>query len=141
MNLICTASRLRVYPLFHEDVFKDIARIPKLNRGDIREGSVCKISTNGHSRYLIVRGLEDVLSGGIMLDAITREGLGNLQEGISYEFTIKETGIWGQIMWACTVADRGPRISAWIGVISLALGVLGLILGGVGLWISEHPPH
>lgn len=136
-----TTSKLRVYPLFHEDVFKDIARLPRQNRAGIREGSVCKISVNGHTRYLIVRGLEDQFSGGIMLDAITREAMGDLQEGMSYDFTIKETGTWGQIKWACTVADRGPRISAWIGVISLALGILGLILGGVGLWIAEHPPQ
>jgi hypothetical protein len=133
--------KLRVYPLWREDVFKDIVRIPKQDRGGIREGSICTISTNGHTKQLIVRGLEETLNGGIMLDKITRDAMGNLQEGISYDFTIKQTGIWGHIKWACTVADRGARISAWIGVISVGLGVLGLLLGGVGLWIAEHPSH
>ena len=132
-------GKLRVYPLFREDVFKDIARIPKQNRRSIREGSVCKISANGHTKQLIVRGLEESLGGGIMLDAITREAMGNLQEGMSYDFTIRETGIWGQVNWACRVADRGARISAWIGVISIALGIVGVLLGILGLWISEHP--
>ena len=133
--------KLRVYPLFGEDVFKDIARIPKQDRGGIREGSVCTISTNGHTKQLIVRGLEETLSGGIMLDEITRGAMGNLQEGLSYDFMVQETGVWGQIKWACTVADRGARISAWIGVISIFLGILGLVLGGIGLWIAENPPH
>lgn len=133
--------KLRVYPLFREDVFKDIVRIPAQDRGGIREGSVCTISVNGRSKPLIVRGLEVQLSPGIMLDEITREAMGDLQQGVSYDFTIKETGIWGQIRWACTVADRGARISAWVGVISLVLGIVGAVMGGVGLWIAEHPPH
>jgi len=133
--------KLRVYPIFREDVFKDIARIPKQDRGGIREGSVCAISANGHTKQLIVRGLEETLSGGIMLDEITREAMGNLQDGISYDFTIKETGTWGQIIWACTVADQGARIAAWVGVISIVLGILGAVLGGISLWIAEHPPN
>jgi hypothetical protein len=133
--------KLRVYPLWRDDVFKDIARIPKEDRGGIREGSVCTISVNGRAKQLIVRGLEKQLDGGIMLDEITREGMGQLQEGITYNFTIRETGIWGQVKWACTVADRGPRISAWIGVISIGLGVIGVVLGGIGLWIAEHSVH
>jgi hypothetical protein len=134
-------SKLRVYPLWREDVFKDIARIPEQNRGGIGEGSVCKISANGRTKHLIVRGLEEPLSGGIMLDEITRKAMGNLQEGLSYDFAIKEAGIWGHIKWACTVSDRESRISAWIGIISLALGLLGAVLGGISLWIAERPPH
>jgi hypothetical protein len=131
--------RLRVYPLWREDVFKDIPRIPMKDRGEIGEGSVCTVSANGYKKQLIIRGLEEQLNGGIMLDEITRGTMGKLQEGVSYDVSIKETGIWGQIKWACTVADRGARISAWIGVVSIALGILGAVLGAVGLWISEHP--
>jgi hypothetical protein len=127
--------------MWREDVFKDILRIPAKDRGGIREGSVCTIQANGRKKKLIVRGLEEQLNGGVMLDEITREALGNLQEGISYEFTITQTGILGQIAWACTVAERGARISAWIGVISVALGLIGAVLGAIGLWISEHPPR
>jgi len=134
-------GQLRVYPLWREDVFKDIARIPQQDRGSITEGSVCAISVNGRTKQLVVRGLGEELNGGIMLDEITRKALGNLQEGLSYDFMIKQTGIWGHTKWACTVSDRGARISAWIGVISIALGVLGAVLGGVGLWIAMHPPH
>ncbi len=134
-------GKFRVYPLWREDVFKDIARIPEQDRGGIREGSICAISVNGHTKHLIVRGLEDTLSGGIMLDEITRKAMGGIHEGMSYEFEIKEAGIWGHIKWACAVADRGSRISAWVGIISLALGLLGAVLGGVGLWIALNPPH
>ena len=96
---------------------------------------------NDRTKHLIVRGLVDTLPGGIMLDEITRKAMGDLQEGITYDFQIKEAGIWGHIKWACTVADRGSRISAWVGIISLSLGFLGAVLGGVGLWIALHPPH
>lgn len=133
-------GKFRVYPLWREDVFKDVARIPEQDRGGIREGSVCVVCANGRMKYLIVRGLEETLSGGIMLDEITRKAMG-LQEGMSYEFSVKEAGILGQIRWACMVSDRGYRISAWVGVISLALGALGAVLGFIGLWIAMHPPH
>ena len=126
--------------MWREDVFKDIARIPERDRGGIAEGSVCAISVNGHTKHLIVRGLEETLPGGIMLDEITRKAMGNLQEGISYDFAIQDAGIWGHLKWACTVADRESRISAWIGIISLLLGLLGAVLGGIGLWIALHPP-
>ena len=129
----------RIYPLWREDVFKDIARIPEQDRGGIREGSICSITVNGHTKWVIVRGLEETLNDGIMLDEITRKALGNLQEGIHYDFKIKEAGICGQIKWACTVADRGARISAWIGIISILLGFLGAVLGGISLWITEFP--
>lgn len=86
------------------------ARIPEADRDGIQEGSVCTISVNGRNKQIIVRGLEEQLNGGIMLDEITRKALG-LQEGIGYDFEITEAGVWGQIRWACTVADRGPRIS------------------------------
>ena len=134
-------KKLRVYPLWKEDVFKDIARLPEQDREGIREGSICAVSINGHTKRLIVRGLEEQLNGGIMLDAITRKALGGLQEGMSYEFTIKQAGVLGQIRWACTVADRGARISAWIGLLSLTLGILGVFLGVISVWLAEFPPR
>jgi hypothetical protein len=126
----------RVYPMWHEDVFKDIVRLPEQARGGIREGSICTVSVNGHTRQLVVRGLEEALSGGIMLDEITRKTMGDLQEGMSYNFSIKEAGIFGHLRWACCVSDRGYRISAWVGIISLGLGLLGAALGGLSLYIA-----
>ena len=125
-------GKLRVYPMWREDVFKDIVRIPEQDRGGIREGSICTISVNGHTKHLIVRGLEEAHLGGIMLDEITRKTMGNLQKGISYDFAIKDVGIWGHIKWACTVADRQSRISAWIGIISVLLGSAGAVLAARG---------
>jgi hypothetical protein len=133
-------TKLKLYPLFREDVFKDIARVGELDRGGIREGSVCRVIANGHTKQLIVRGLEG-LPGVIMFDEITRESMGKMQTGFSYDFSIEESGPIGQIVWACTVSDRGARISAWIGIVSVVLGILGAVLGGIGLWIAEHPPH
>lgn len=82
--------KLRVYPAWREDVFRDITRISEQDRGGIREGSICTIFANGHGKRLIVRGLDETLGCGIMLDEITRRALGNLEPGISYDFTIQE---------------------------------------------------
>ena len=90
-------GKFRVYPLWREDVFKDIARIAEPDRGGIREGSICTVSVNDHTKHLIVRGLLDALPGGIMLDEITRKAMGDLQEGITYDFQIKRSRIWGHI--------------------------------------------
>jgi hypothetical protein len=68
-----------------------------------------------------------------MLDEITRESMGKMQTGFSYDFSIEESGPVGQLYWACTVSDSGSRISAWIGVISMFLGLLGAVLGLIGL--------
>jgi hypothetical protein len=127
--------RLRVYPHWKEDVFKDIARIPQQDRGEIREGSVCTVTVNGLTKHLLIRGLEQQLNGGIMLDEITRNTL-QVQEGMPYDFTIKQGGWYQQLKWACTLADAGPRISAWLAVISVILGIVGLVLGLFGIVIS-----
>ena len=135
-----SAAILERCDICHSIKHRDVPLVPEQGRGGIAEGSICTISANGHTKHLIVRGLVDTLPGGIMLDEITRKALGGLQEGIGYDFDIREAGTWGHIRWACTVADRGSRISAWIGIISLALGLLGAVLGAVGLWIALHPP-
>jgi len=132
---------LKLYPLFREDVFKDVARIGRSDRGSIREGSVCKVTANGYTKQLIVRGLEETLAGGIMLDEITRDSMGKMQTGFAYDFVIKESNFIEQIWWACTVSDRGSRISAWIGVWSLFLGIIGAALGIISIWIATHPPR
>ena len=127
--------KLKVDKLWREDIFKDIARIHKEDRGDIHEGRVCVIIANGHTKRLIVRGIEGTHSGGIKLDEVTREAM-RIENGISYDFSIKEVGIIGNIRWACNVADGGVRISAWIGIVSVLLGIAGILLGGIGVWIA-----
>jgi hypothetical protein len=122
--------------MWREDVFRDIVRIGPSDRGAIREGSICSVTVNGKTGQFIIRGLEDNLAGGIMLDEFTRQRLGGLQEGLAYDFVIRESGVFQQVWWACNVADRGARISAWIGIISVGLGVLGALLGLAGLYIS-----
>jgi len=74
-------GKLKVYPIWREDVFKEIARIPQQDRGGIGEGCICAISANGHTKHLIVRGLEQQLAGGIMLDEMTRKAMGDLLTG------------------------------------------------------------
>jgi len=132
-----TKCNLTVRKAWKDEIFRDLARIAQRDRGGIPEGSICKISTGDITKLLMVRGL-DGESRVIRIDEVTRNAMG-IQDGVSYSFSIKSAGLWGHIWWACTVADSGARISAWIGVISVSLGLLGVLLGALGVWIAEHP--
>jgi hypothetical protein len=132
-----TERELRVYPMLEDDVYKDMARIPEQHRKPIKEGSICKVSFGDHTKYLIVRGAPEQLGNGIMLDELTRNAL-EVQSGMTYTFRIKHAGPFEQIKWACTLADAGPRIAAWLAVVSVILGIVGLGLGILGIVISVH---
>lgn len=107
----------------------------KLRVYPMREEDVCVVSVRNRTKHLIVRGAVEQLNGGIMLDEITRKAL-EVEQGMTFDFRIEHAGVFQQIRWACTLADAGPRIAAWLAVISIALGIAGLILGAIGLLIS-----
>ena len=114
-----------------KDVYKDIARIHESKRGGVREGSICKLKVNGRCRSFVVRGLEDVDRDCIRLDELGRKALGLEQEqGSNQLFEICPVSPLGMAVWACSVAEPGARIAAWLAVWSLVLA-----LGGAGLAI------
>lgn len=126
--------KLTVKSALEGDVFKDIVRIHQDNRGSIKAGRVCKISVkNGKEKLFIVRGLPVNQNDKILMDDLSREALG-VELGKEYEFEVQETGFWGKIWWACSVADPIPRIAAQLGVLSVVLGALGVILGAISFF-------
>jgi hypothetical protein len=123
--------KLKVGSARNEDVYKDIARINRHDRGGIRAGQICKVSVGQASRYFIVRGLPD--RGQILLDDLSRDAL-NVKQGTEYDFSVTATNVFGRIRWACDVADPGPRIAAWLGVLSLVLAAIGIFLALFSIW-------
>jgi hypothetical protein len=130
-------SKLIVKAMSHEDVWKDIARIPKEYRitvdgGEIGNAEICKVSvkTTSSSRpihkLLMIRASSEV--GAVMqLDSPTRVEM-NLREGTEYEVELRRVGWLGYCKWACKMVDPAYRIPVQISVLSLLLGFIGLVL-------------
>lgn len=123
-----------------EDVYRDIARVPEVHRKDrkgkmIEEGNVCRLTCEGRSTYVLLRGKGDEAEGAIWLDERTRNRLG-ITAGSQRGFEFCPAGIWGQTCWAWSASDPSYRVSARLAVLSLALGVAGLLLGLLSIWLS-----
>ena len=125
--------RLTVKSARDEDVYKDIARINKNDRGALPSGRIYMLSVNGRAKYFIVRGVSNEQPGTILLDDISREVL-NVRLGQAYDFLIERAGPIGQVRWACAVADPAGRIAAVLGVWSMVLSVVGVVLGIWAVW-------
>jgi hypothetical protein len=117
-----------------DDVYRDIARVCEEDRGNIREGTICRIQDldTGRSALFAIRGMPQTLNGHIMLDEFGRNRLG-IGEQASHNFSFQKVGPLGAIKWACSAADPGARIAAWIGLWSLVLGIAGIAIGIVAL--------
>jgi hypothetical protein len=123
-------AELEVDEPFDSDKYKDIARIHYIHRGtpEIKAGRVVKICVNRESRFFALYGLEDDNKGKILLDLQNRRRLG-VELRKKYLFTIRTTGPWEKLRWACEGTDPAPRIAAWIAVWSAILGIVGILLG------------
>jgi hypothetical protein len=125
---------LRVIKADRNDVYRDIARVHHDDRGNIAEGRICKVSVNGRTRLLAVRGVPDEVKGCIRLDDATRFTLG-IVSGTVYAFEFSTIAPYQAIVWACKASEPGARIAAWIAVWSVILAVLFGIAGLlIGLW-------
>ena len=122
-----SAIKLTVLDARKDDVFRDIVRVNEAKRGYIVEGSVCLVAVNGKSKRLVVRGLPLENDNYIRLDEISRNTLG-VGDNSTHHFTITKVGWLGQIAWACSAADAGARIAAWIALWSFGVGIVGIIL-------------
>ena len=70
------AHTLTVRNIPVEDAWKDIVRIKRVHRTDYRgkhvpRGSLCRVEVNGHSKWVVVRGLEPDVPD-IEMDLTTR---------------------------------------------------------------------
>ena len=123
-----------------EDTYKDVARIPWRHRLDkhgtsIQEGRICKVSVNGRSKLLSLRGMIKTNEEVVFIDGATRDVLG-VKVSTNYDFKFKEVRLWGQFLWAWRASDPIYRIAAQLGLISVILGIAGLLLGLIGVYLA-----
>lgn len=119
--------RLEVHEGLKEDVYRDRVRIPAEHRDTVREGRVCKVSTNGHSILTEVRGIQSEQRPIIRMDEVTRGSLG-LAFLETYAFEIREASWPEQFRWAWNSSDSASRIAARLGLVGVILGLLGLLV-------------
>lgn len=132
-------AELRVVRADHQDVYRDIARIPEQFRQAVDgqtlpEGEVCKITVQGARRtaFLILRGKEDSQDPFVWLDERTRNRLG-LSPGDTVRLEMRTVWLWGQWRWAWSSSDPAYRVSARLALLSVVLGVVGVLLGIVSM--------
>ena len=132
--------KLKITHIDSEDVYKDMARIPKSYRHDYRgalipEGRVCKVIVNQKELLLSLRGSNQYSDAVICIDEKTRNDL-ELTIGTEADFNFRKVGWWGQFLWAWRASDPIYRIAARVALVSLILGAVGLLLGVVGIYIA-----
>lgn len=129
--------RLYVMPIDLEDVYKDIVRIPDKYRGNIPEGKICKLSVNGRTKLVQVRGLANAPGAIICLDELTRNQL-NLDLDSEYDFQINSEGFFKEVRWMWYAADPAYRIAARLGIWSVIVSILGVVFGVVAYFLSKQ---
>jgi hypothetical protein len=118
-----------------DDVYKDIARIGRDDRGKFRTGRPYRFSVNGRSVPLVLRGVGAQNRGAILIDEATRSRLG-VQYGKPYEFQVRELGFFAELWWGWGSSDPTVRSMSRVAVISLGLGTLSVILGLLGIVLA-----
>ena len=119
-----------------KDSWKDIVRIPEPYRttvhGDhIGRGTICKLTVNDKSKYVIVRGSKRKART-INMDLNLRLFL-KVKEANLYDFELRKASWFQCLLFAWSASDPIYRVPAQLSLISLALGLLGLFLGVVPL--------
>ena len=122
------------------DVYRDIVRIPERHRRDsqgrlVREGTIVKlVVSDGASRIVWLRGMEDTIEPWIRMDDQTRNDLGVVTKQ-EYDFRIERANVCRKLGWVLNSSDPALRIAGWLGATSVVLGVFGLIISIVSaLW-------
>lgn len=126
---------LRVLEIAHDDVYRDIVRVPeafrKTARGTIPEGCICRVTCGSRSAYLIVRGSAKRDETAVWMDERTRSRL-HVVAGNKCRLELRKAGPWGGLCWALRASDMSYRIMAILGLVSVGLGLIGLVLGVLG---------
>ena len=118
-----------------DDVYKDVARIGRNDRGKLRTGQIYTFSINGQSAHLVLRGVGTQSRGSILIDEPTRRRLG-VQYGKPYQFEVRELGFFTELWWGWTASDPTVRSMSRVAVISLGLGALSVILAVLGVVLA-----
>lgn len=139
MANVSLSCHLKVDSVEDEDVYKDVVRIAKTDRGSLRAGRIHRFVANGRTSYFIIRGAGNRRGQGkISMDEASRTKLG-LTRGLQYSFEITEAGFWGELRWAFYATDPAYRVAARLGVLSFGLGLLALLpLAAPVLTLLKH---
>lgn len=131
---------LKITEAFDKDVYRDTARIPHKyreykNGKVIIEGTICKVTHNNKSIYLIIRGDLSSDESVIRIDERTRNALDvNINDKL--DFTIIPCGIFGKLHWLWNASDTTYRLASKLAILSVILGLIGFILGIISIYIS-----
>lgn len=128
---MATEARVTVRRTKWEVTNIDLGFVHGAHRGGAKAGRVFRLSVTGErgarSLYIVLRGLPNDSREDIWLDKWSRDHLG-VRHDQPYTFNIREAGFVGQLCWAWNANDPAYRVSAKLGVLSLALGLLSLVL-------------
>ncbi|OHB76272.1 MAG: hypothetical protein A2Z34_05670 [Planctomycetes bacterium RBG_16_59_8] len=132
--------KLTVRKAKEPDTYKDIARIPEAHRKDckgnpIPSGSIGKLTINGKSKYLIMRGNDDEKNPVLSLDEYCRQKLDvRNEEAADVRIDFPRWWLprwWAHFRWAWSATDPAYRlpvkISIILGGIGIALGIISLL--------------
>ncbi len=124
--------RLEVRPISEEFIYKDTVQIPEVHRTDkngktIEEATVCLIGGTPRSSFVVLRGYQESIKPEIHMDERTRNRLGGIKIGESYDFAFTPVGLRGQLQWAWNASETGYRVASRLAVIGLILGLLAFI--------------
>lgn len=108
--------------------YKDLIGINAAHRFEAHRGDIYRITSNGRSKRVIVRGNDE--HDATCMDLVLREFFFDNVEmvGKKQEFTMTRSWqLWGMLCFAWNHSDPAYKLSARLGVISLLLGLISSI--------------
>lgn len=144
-------THLTVQKLDADHAWKDLVLIPVQFRTDrqgkpIHRGTICRISCNECSKWVIVAGLRPQTDGPrvIQMDLNVRLALG-VDVGEECNFQLDHLSWMSRLWFPWRASDPGYRAPAQLAFISLFLGtflgLVGIVLGILPLLHKDAPPQ
>jgi hypothetical protein len=124
---------LLVHQAAKDDILRNIVRVHRSHRPDIKAGQVCRITTNGCTIVAVARGSPSNDVDGIWLDDAMRFKLG-VKEGKTADFKIRKARWDQEFTWMWSSSDPVDRTAGRLGIISLILGLIGLASGVISIF-------
>jgi hypothetical protein len=133
------AVELTVAKLASEDAWRDIVRIKDDYRKDrngnhIHRGTICKITGNGKSKWVIVHGRRPQ-DNTVEMDLNVRLALG-VKVGETHPFVLEQLNWFRSLWFPWKASDPMYRLPAQLSIVSFLIGVL---LGVLGILIGLLP--
>lgn len=125
------------------DVYSDTVRVPERFRKDpeghtIAEGTVCRMSVNGASMLVILRGMAGETKTLVSIEEKLRNDAG-ITAGRDFDFDFVPVGIAGELRWLWAATHPAYRIANRLGVLSFGLGLLSILLALYSIWLTFRP--